>query len=1078
MRSVVCLALWCFTLVGFARGDCLAEQERYNQTFREMFPVCDKSCIEKKGVYFNKLFPTCGGDLTQGAISNDSSRRRLLQRYTLCSITSNGDYTKSANCSITSTIQIGSGDALKITGVLWANGEKPAIDGGWDGIKDSNTGVVSMFRLGSSSNYFSGVVVIENVILTHAETCFEMYAGSLTVSNSLVTRNFNHQGAAFKVGGGSLIVSDSIVSENFAPGQGGGFNINSPDGMMCGNGPECAPSSVKIFNSIISSNSADQGPGFDISGGPSVTISRCVISKNYGTNTGSAGGITGGLQIDASDSSRPMTLVIAETFMSGNRKYDNNLHGINFHAFETNSIFIRVNMNSFDFQDSITGNSVPTPKTCAYSTTLCADAGLPGTTCTDRSPTSLGVWCNASTSYPYISSITSPNCTNDNSDDNHLNKCPVIGATITITGLYFDQTGSTTKNVKVGGVVCPYTSWTPIEIVCNLPAGIGANLVVNVTATNGISNAQVPEKLLSFTPPTITTITPNAGTSQGVQTTFTGTNFGASSSSITIKINNVACTSVTWVSNTEVQATTPAGSGGNHAVVIIVGGQESTSAPQFSYKDPVITNVIPTLAGGQMIIQGEEFANSGTLTIVAKDRGTSSEVACDNPQRVSYAELRCTYNFQGVKGQCQEKDMIVRIDGLESNLRHLCYPGIKLENTDLLEVVAGGASKSFTIKGLSVAPLSDVNVTITSPSVLVSVDPGTFTFTTSAWQNVNKSISVTASNGNYAGGTNFVLNIQSESDDLKFSGVEVTKTVVVSTAGVTAPTLIGLPAQGFVSEGGIYQYSLKLSISPQANTVSILLSSSNSKCAALQTSVSFTTANWDTFQTIQISAEQDNAFFAKESTSYQCNINHEVDTDDTLYTNLATETFSLSVTSTGCGLGEFLGAYNRANGGTECICSQNYFLPPNSDCVTCPADQSVCSSLGLKAPPVAKNWWRYDPTSPDLQTYKFYSCPFPDTCLGGNSTVGRCLEGHDDMGVICATCSPEFVLQGQRCISCPGRKDAAVFSPELLLVCMAGLIFFSLATFAFLTQPALTKKDVQLLKAELKPSELQSGIGC
>ena len=31
---------------------------------------------------------------------------------------------------------------------------------------------------------------------------------------------------------------------------------------------------------------------------------------------------------------------------------------------------------------------------------------------------------------------------------------------------------------------------------------------------------------------------------------------------------------------------------------------------------------------------------------------------------------------------------------------------------------------------------------------------------------------------------------------------------------------------------------------------------------------------------------------------------------------------------------------------------------------------------------------------------------------------------------------------------------------------------FSLATFAFLTQPALTKKDVQLLRSELKPHEL------
>ena len=45
------------------------------------------------------------------------------------------------------------------------------------------------------------------------------------------------------------------------------------------------------------------------------------------------------------------------------------------------------------------------------------------------------------------------------------------------------------------------------------------------------------------------------------------------------------------LSNTKVTATTPAGSGANHSVVINVGAQGSTSAPTFSYKSPNITNV-------------------------------------------------------------------------------------------------------------------------------------------------------------------------------------------------------------------------------------------------------------------------------------------------------------------------------------------------------------------------------------------------------------------------------------------------------------------------------------------------------
>ena len=150
--------------------------------------------------------------------------------------------------------------------------------------------------------------------------------------------------------------------------------------------------------------------------------------------------------------------------------------------------------------NALTTYNSQTSQLCSSSATLCPDAGLPGTTCTDRS-TSLGVWCNASTTYPYISSITSSDCTNDNNNDYHLNKCPTATSiTITINGLYFDQTGSSTKTVRIGNIICTPTSWTDTKIICNLPAGDSNNLAVNVTALNGISNTQTPPKLLSFTP--------------------------------------------------------------------------------------------------------------------------------------------------------------------------------------------------------------------------------------------------------------------------------------------------------------------------------------------------------------------------------------------------------------------------------------------------------------------------------------------------------------------------------------------------------------------------------------------------
>ena len=115
---------------------------------------------------FAKEFPECVDDSkalvltppeTFVSLGTVPFRRRL---YSQCGIGSSGDYTISANCSITSTITVGSGQTLKITGV---GTEKPAIDGGWDGVAYSGTGV-RLFDVETG-----GTLIIDNMILTNGE---------------------------------------------------------------------------------------------------------------------------------------------------------------------------------------------------------------------------------------------------------------------------------------------------------------------------------------------------------------------------------------------------------------------------------------------------------------------------------------------------------------------------------------------------------------------------------------------------------------------------------------------------------------------------------------------------------------------------------------------------------------------------------------------------------------------------------------------------------------------------------------------------------------------------------------------
>ena len=101
----------------------------------------------------------------------------MVQRYNLCDLgtptNSNGgtwsssdkyytgEHTISANCSILSTIYIRG--TLKITGVADSNGAKPAIDGGWDGVVNSQTGV-TLFLVENGDE-----LTIENMILTNGQ---------------------------------------------------------------------------------------------------------------------------------------------------------------------------------------------------------------------------------------------------------------------------------------------------------------------------------------------------------------------------------------------------------------------------------------------------------------------------------------------------------------------------------------------------------------------------------------------------------------------------------------------------------------------------------------------------------------------------------------------------------------------------------------------------------------------------------------------------------------------------------------------------------------------------------------------
>jgi hypothetical protein len=172
---------------------------------------------------------------------------------------------------------------------------------------------------------------------------------------------------------------------------------------------------------------------------------------------------------------------------------------------------------------------------------------------------------------------------------------PTTGATlggtaVTISGLNFAAGAA----VTIGGVAATsatVVSSTTITAVAGAHAAGAADVVV--TQGDQSSTLAAAFTYVTLPPPTVSSISPSAGTSAGGTTvTIAGTNFAAGAA---VTIGGVAATSVTVVSSTSLTAVTGAHATGAADVVVTVGGQTGTLAKAFTYVTPG-QNYLPVIS--------------------------------------------------------------------------------------------------------------------------------------------------------------------------------------------------------------------------------------------------------------------------------------------------------------------------------------------------------------------------------------------------------------------------------------------------------------------------------------------------
>ena len=191
------------------------------------------------------------------------------------------------------------------------------------------------------------------------------------------------------------------------------------------------------------------------------------------------------------------------------------------------------------------------------------------------------------------------------------------GTAVTITGTNF--IGTTGVNFGASAAT-GFTVNSATSITATAPPGTGT-VDIRVSNSVGTSPTVAADQFTYVAAPSVTSISPTAGpTGGGTTVIITGTGFAAAPGTGAVRFGATTAT-YTINSNTQITATTPAGSAGTVDVTVsTVGGTSATSAAdQFTYVPaPTVTSISPTsgpTSGGTTVtITGTNFSGATAVT--------------------------------------------------------------------------------------------------------------------------------------------------------------------------------------------------------------------------------------------------------------------------------------------------------------------------------------------------------------------------------------------------------------------------------------------------------------------------------
>ena len=289
-------------------------------------------------------------------------------------------------------------------------------------------------------------------------------------------------------------------------------------------------------------------------------------------------------------------------------------------------------------------------------------------------------------------------------------------ASVTIAGASFGATQGT-GTVTFNGVAATASSWGASSITAIVPSSVtSGNVVVNTAgvATNGLPFTVLPS-------PTITSLSPSSA-AVGATVTITGTNFGSTQGSGTVKFVNSAATVTSW-SATSIVVIVPTGAA-TGSVVVNANGANTNGSTFTVLPTPSLTS-LSTNSGGvgaAVTVNGQNFGStrgSGTVSF----NGTPGTVTTWTASAISTT----------VPSGATTGNVVVFASGVNTN--GLPFTVLPTPSISALSPTSGAVTATVTISGTnfgstqssSSVTFNGIAATVTSwsaQSVTVTVPTG------------------------------------------------------------------------------------------------------------------------------------------------------------------------------------------------------------------------------------------------------------------------------------------------------------------------------------------------------------------